>query len=109
MFSQAGALGLTLLVEVPIVLVASRSAARAPAWRIVAALLPSCLTHPFAWHAIGNFGAHDYLAGLLLIELIVVLVEALLIGWLAGLRAPAAIGLSVLANAASALAGWALA
>lgn len=106
MLSQSFALGLTLLVEAPIVLAASRHTARGEAWRIATALLPSCLTHPFAWHTIGNFGAHDYLAGMLLIELIVVAAEAALIWGLLGLRVRVAVAISFFANLGSALVGW---
>jgi hypothetical protein len=106
--TQAAALGLTLLVEAPLVLAASASAARGWPWRAAAALLPSCLTHPLAWRAAGNFGAHDYLGGLLLVELIVIGIEALLLRGLAALPLRAALPLSIAANTASVLLGWVL-
>ncbi|MOA36272.1 hypothetical protein D3C78_1577850 [compost metagenome] len=71
-------------------------------------MLPSALTHPFAWRAIGNFGAHDYLYGWLLIESLVVLAETLLLRWLARLPLGCALALSLGANAASAVLGWSL-
>lgn len=79
------------------------------AWRLAAALLPSCLTHPFAWHAMGNFGAHDYLTGFLLIELIVIAVETALLRLLIALPLRASLLLSIAANAASTLLGLLLA
>lgn len=109
MLNQVSALGLTLLIEAPIVMAASAGVERSFAWRLAAALLPSCLTHPFAWHAIGNFGPHDYLAGLILIELVVCGVEMLLLRLLIGLPLSAALLLSFAANAASALLGLLLA
>ncbi|WP_374511010.1 hypothetical protein [Niveibacterium sp.] len=107
--TQAAALGVTLLIEAPIVLAATARARRGPAWRIAAALLPSCLTHPLAWHAIGNFGAHDYPTGVLLIEALVIAAEAPMLHWLAGIPWRAAFALSLLANVVSAMLGAALA
>lgn len=89
-------------------MLASSKVARGVAWRIAAALLPSCLTHPFAWHAAGNFSAQDYMTGLFLIELIVVIVEMLLLRLLSGLRWRASLLVSAVANAASALTGLVL-
>ena len=108
MLTQASALGLTLLVEAPIVMLASGGAPRGLAWRIAAAFLPSCLTHPLAWHAAGNFSAQDYMIGLCLIELIVVMVEMLLLRLLTGLRWRAVLLISIAANTASTLTGLAL-
>jgi hypothetical protein len=107
--NQASALGLTLLIEAPIVLAASARGERKFAWRLAAALLPSCLTHPFAWHAMGNFGAHDYATGLLLIELIVIAVETALLRLLIALPLRASLLLSIAANTASTLFGLLLA
>ena len=108
MLTQASALGLTLLVEAPIVMLASVGAPRRLAWRIAAAFLPSCLTHPLAWHAAGNFSAQDYMTGLCLIELIVVMVEMLLLRLLTGMRWRAVLLISIAANTASTLTGLAL-
>ncbi|GAA5184524.1 hypothetical protein GCM10025771_38780 [Niveibacterium umoris] len=109
MLSQGVALGVTLLIEAPIVWFASARSRRGPAWRAAAALLPSCVTHPFAWQAIGHFGAHDYLVGLVLIEALVVLAEAVMVAVLAGLTPRVALLMSLAANLASALLGGLLA
>lgn len=109
MLGQAAALALTLAVEAPIVLAATRRGPRGWPWRVAAALVPSAVTHPFAWHAAGNFGAHDYLVGLLLIETLVIAAETPLLRVLAGLRWGRALLLALAANAASTLAGMLLA
>src|SRR5262245_52859764 len=109
MLEQAAALALTLAVEAPIVLLATRRAPRRWPWRVAAALVPSAVTHPFAWHAAGNFGAHDYAVGLLLIESLVVAAETPMLRFLGGLRWGAAFLLALAANAASTLAGMLLA
>jgi len=106
--AQIAALGVTLLIEAPIILAASARAPRSIAWRVAAALLPSCVTHPLAWHAIGNFGAHDYLVGWWLVEALVAVAEALMLWGLTGLPLRVAAVLSLAANAASAALGAAL-
>jgi hypothetical protein len=110
--SQAAALALTCLVEAPVVVALLR-------WRqqthpasllrwVMAGTLPSLLTHPVAWRTMGRFGAHDYAQGLAWVEAAVVLAEALLITVLAPCTARRALGASLAANGASALAGWLL-
>lgn len=108
MLNAAAALGLTLAIEAPIVWAALAGTRCDGRLRVAAALLPSALTHPFAWRAMGNFGAHDYLFGWLLIESLVVLVETLLLRWLTRLSLRFSLGLSLGANAASAVLGWSL-
>jgi hypothetical protein len=54
-----------------------------------------------------RLGPHDYLAGVALIEVLVVLAEALLIR-LCGVPALRALAVSALANAASLAVGWLL-
>ena len=98
---QAAAFGLTLLVEAPIVWAGTGAAARGTGWRLAAALLPSSLTHPWAWRVLGHYGPHDHAAGLLLVEGIVWVVEVPLLMLLAGLSLRRAVGVSVAANAAS--------
>lgn len=108
MLNAAAALGLTLAVEAPIAWAAAAGARCGWSRRAAAALLPSVLTHPFAWRAIGNFGAHDYLSGWLLIEASVVLVETLLLRLLTRMPLRFSFGLSLGANSASAVLGWIL-
>lgn len=105
MLTQTAALGLTLLIEAPIVIAASAAASRGLVWRVAAALLPSCVTHPFAWHAMGNFGTHDYGTGLLLVELLVVGIEVVLLRLLTGMPLRTTLLLSIGANMASTLFG----
>lgn len=98
---QAAALGLTLLVEAPIVWAGTRAAARGAGWRLAAALLPSSLTHPWAWRVLGHYGPHDRAAGLLLVEGIVCIAEVPLLMLLAGLSLRRAVAVSIVANMAS--------
>ncbi|WP_143098341.1 hypothetical protein [Variovorax sp. OK605] len=111
---QLLALALTLAVEAPIVLLATARRRLthfhelAPLRRIAAAFVPSCLTHPLAYRAIGNYGTHDYVAGLWLVESAVVLAEAVCLRWLLGGSFGMALLLSLLANAASVCVGWVL-
>ncbi len=105
MLTQAAALGLTLLIEAPVIIALSGAATRGLIWRVAAALLPSCITHPFAWHAMGNFGRHDYITGLLLVELLVISVEMVLLRLLTCLPLRTTLLLSIGANMASTLFG----
>ncbi len=110
MLTQMEALALTLAIELPVLAVCAR-VARWPLRRVlVVGALASCLTHPLAWWAAlsmpGTVPVSEFETGLLAIEVLVTLVEAFLfalllrVGWLR------ALGASVLANGASALAGW---
>lgn len=103
---QGVAFAFTLVVEMAIVTLATARLPVSPARRLAAALLPSCLTHPLAWRVIGNFGAHDYAAGLCLVEGIVILVEAICLRLALKLSLPRSLLLSFAANAASVAAGW---
>ena len=106
---QWQALALTLVVEAPIAWVALGRRVPSRVRRLAAGVVPSCITHPAAWHAAGNFGVHDALQGLLLIEALVALVETGLIAGIARVPLRVALVVSVLANGASALLGWVLA
>lgn len=108
--TQMEALALTLAIELPVLAVCARLA-RWPLRRVlVVGALASCLTHPLAWWAAlsmpGTVPVSEFEIGLLAIEVLVTLAEALLflvllrVGWVR------ALGVSVLANGASALAGW---
>lgn len=103
---QGVAFAVTLAVETCIVMLATAQGPLSPARRLAAAVLPSCFTHPLAWRVIGNFGAHDYAAGLCLVEAIVILVEAVCLRLVLKLSVPRSLLLSFMANAASAAAGW---
>ncbi len=108
MQAESIALLLTLLVEAPLVYGTTRSWSLGRMRRLACMVLPSCFTHPLAWHAIGNFGAHDYVQGLLWVEGLVWIAEALLLQGLGRAPARAAWATSALANTASTLAGWVL-
>ena len=102
------ALAFTLALEAPIVMAATMRLS-VPTWRrMSAAVVPSCLSHPFAWRAIGNFGSHDYLYGLLLVEFAVVIFEAVCLRLILRISARTSVLLSLGANAASTLLGWVL-
>lgn len=106
MSGELVALFLSLALEAPVLLLATR----AQPWprRLLAALLPTLLTHPVAWELAGRLGPDDYLAGFVLIEGTVVLAEAAAIALLLRWRPWRALAASVLANATSALLGGAL-
>ncbi|MES2681905.1 MAG: hypothetical protein V4650_00150 [Pseudomonadota bacterium] len=103
--SQNEALVLTLLIELPVVFAV---------WEInkkrffragMAGLLATGLTHPLAWSLASRLGAQDYLHGFYLIEIAVVAVEAIVIGYVMPCSWRVAIGTSVLANGLSASVG----
>lgn len=98
------ALALTLACELPLALLLARGL---PAQRVLfVAASASALTHPLAWRAALLLMPGSYRAGVALIELAVVIAEALwLRAWLSLSLARAAV-LSLVVNAASALAGW---
>lgn len=71
---EISALGLTLACEVPMLLVlARRHSGRAV---FMAAVGASLLTHPLAWQAAAKLGPDQYVAGVVVIEAVVVVVEA---------------------------------
>ena len=99
--TQAQALGLTLLFEVPLVL--ALAARWRPPWGRLAlvACAASLLTHPFAWNGIRHLDALPFWARAALFETAVALVEGAMyarlvpLGWRRGLL------LGVAANAFS--------
>ena len=103
---QGVAFAFTLAVEAFVVMLATARLPVSPQRRLMAALLPSCFTHPLAWRVIGNCGAHDYAAGLYLVEVIVILVEAACLRLALKLSLPRSLLLSFATNLASLVAGW---
>lgn len=111
MIDQTTALALTLAVELSVVVAWSRRARSAAgarrgaeaAWsRIIAAgLLPSLLTHPFAWRAAAALPVAGYARGVIVIEVVVVLVETVLLRLLLRCHWREAFLLALVANAAS--------
>lgn len=103
---QLDAFGLTLACEISVALLMARSVTRPRL--LLAVTSANCLTHPFAWALAMRLSPHTYLAGLGLIELTVVVTEALCYRWWLRLRSGRAIALSLLANATSLGTGWLL-
>lgn len=102
MIDQTTALALTLWVELSVVVAWSRRGAEAAWSRIIAAgLLPSLLTHPFAWRAAAALPVAGYARGVLVIEVVVVLVETVLLRLLLRSAWRDAFLLAFIANAAS--------
>jgi hypothetical protein len=77
-------------------------------WRRVAlgALAASLLTHPVAWELSAYLPPDDYRRGWLMLEGVVCLVEALVLGVVLRVGAVPALALSLALNAASAAVGW---
>ena len=108
MITQTTALVVTLAIEGVIVAIWTRRGNESHLRRAFAAVLPSLVTHPFAWNAIGNFGVNDYAQGLVLIEALVMSTEAIVIALVLRNTMWSALRLSITANSASALCGWAI-
>jgi len=104
--SQLASLVITLACECPLVLAGSTKGSGDWKKRVAAGLVPSLVTHPFAWHAIGKYGEHDFLAGYLLIESLVVVAESVAIRQLTRMTWQRAAALSLIANLCSALLGF---
>lgn len=104
--NQWHALGLTLVCELPVLLLLARAQ---PLMRVlVIAASASGLTHPVAWHIASVLSPDEYPIGIWLIEIVIVLTEALWYQF--WLRPGAAKSLlwSLLANASSYSFGWLL-
>jgi hypothetical protein len=111
LMDQTTALALTLAAELLVVIASSRRRIVAAgsrrridaAWlRLIAAgLLPSLLTHPLAWRAAAALPVAGYLRGVLVIETVVVIVEAVLLRLLLRIAWREAFLLALVANAAS--------
>ncbi len=95
--TQAGALLLSLAIEVPVV-----GAVEGRGRPLAVAAAATLLTHPFAWNGWQALIPHlPWLGRALLVELSVVAVEAALYAWLLRLPAARAVALSLCANALS--------
>lgn len=105
MIAQAEALALTLAIEAPIVWLGLRGARMAPFRLVLCLVLPTCLSHPVAWHTLLRFGPHDYMLGYFLVEGLVIVAEMAALKML-GVNWIRAAAISLLANILSALAGW---
>jgi hypothetical protein len=105
MLTQCAALGLTLAIEAPIVMLAALSLRIFWMRGLAAGLLASGMTHPFAWWVSVHFGPQDYGLWIVALEILVCLVETVILRL--ALQAPwrSMLVLSVVANAASAQTG----
>jgi hypothetical protein len=103
---QLHALGLTLACEVPVVTLLART--RPVSQVLIVAIGASCLTHPLAWRIASVLSPDEYRSGLWLIEIGVVLVEAMWYRFWLCARFGLALRWSLLANAMSFGAGWLL-
>lgn len=103
---RLGAFALTLACEIPVVFMLAR---HLPARRVVpVAAGASCLTHPLAWRIAMLLTPDVYRLGVALIEAGVVVVEAIWYRCWLRLSFGRAVGISLLANAASVSVGWLL-
>lgn len=98
------AFALTQLVEVPIYTWALGDGARRLPTRVALAFAASCPTHPFVFLVLPRLWPGSYAGYVAAAEAVAVLVEA---AWLRHLRVGRPLGISVLANGASTLVGWA--
>ncbi len=99
------ALAVTLLVEVPVYVMALRAGGAASGWRAFAAALGvNLVTHPLVWLVVSGAGS-AYWASFAAAEVLAWLIEsAILLVWLR--RDPVLIGLvALVANAGSCLTG----
>lgn len=104
--NQLQALGLTLCCELPVMALLARSL---PLKRVlIVATGASCLTHPIAWKIASVLPADAYTLGLCLIEIGVVLTEALWYHLLLRKGMATSLWWSLLANATSFGIGWLL-
>ena len=111
--SEPGALLLSAAVEGPVAFALVALAgwrSRGPIHVALAAMLATAATHPQLWAgALWLYPRIGYAAGVAVAEAAVVLVEAVVIGWAAGMPAARALAVSAVANGASAGLGLVLA
>jgi len=106
MITQSQAFIYTLALELPVVLILGRFWKVSFSRCLTASLIANCLSHPVAWSIamhIKSTTYHQY--GWHLIELSVLIFEAVILGWIMRLRPWQAILISLLANGLSAIVG----
>ncbi len=107
--AEIEALALSALIEMSMAGLVARAAGwtgRGLGHVVAAAALATAVTHPQFWTAaLFLYPRAPYWLTLLGLETLVVLIEGLLIAWVAGLRVSQAMMISLLANSASLLAG----
>ena len=106
---EAVALGISAAVEAPIavlIVYGARWPSRGALHVGLAAAVATAVTHPQLWDAaLWAYPRFGYGPSLLVLEVLVVLAEALLIAWMARLRWSHALVVSLAANSASCAAG----
>lgn len=105
MLTHEVALGLTLAIESPVVMLAALHQRIYWVRGLVAGVLASGLTHPWAWWVSGQLGPQDYGLWILALEITVCLIETLILRLVMQASWHSMLALSVVANAASALTG----
>lgn len=102
--NQLSAWALTLTCELPVMLLLARtqSAKRV----LIVAASASSITHPVAWRIASVLSADEYLIGLLLIEMAVVLAEAVWYKFWLGSSFGKSLWWSLLANTMSFVVGF---
>ncbi|MDR3469703.1 MAG: hypothetical protein P4M07_27550 [Xanthobacteraceae bacterium] len=106
---EASALVLSAVIEAPVAALVVRLMgwpSRGATHVGLAAAVATAATHPQLWSAaLWAYGRFPFWPAILTLEALVVIVEGLLIGWMAGLKPWRAMVVSLVANAASVLAG----
>jgi hypothetical protein len=106
---EAGALVLSAAIEAPIAYAAVRLMrwpGRGPLHAAMASAVATAVTHPQLWAAaVWAYPHFPYWPSLIVLEAAVIVVEGLLIAWMAGLAPPRALLVSAIANTVSCLAG----
>jgi hypothetical protein len=102
--SQYQALGLTLVCEIPVILFLVRDRAFFKVFIIAATA--SMITHPFAWKMSLLLSSAEYQTGVVVIEVCVVIVEALWYQVWLRLGVWRSLLYSATANTASFMIGW---
>lgn len=102
---QWQALLFSWLIEIPIVLVILNQADVTHVRSIIAAILATGLTHPFAWSLAQGLPASDYTCNVFMIELAVICIEVVTLKILTRASWGAVLFAAVVANAGSYLLG----
>jgi hypothetical protein len=106
---EAEALLISMVIEGPIAFLIvhlTRWPSRGAVHVGLAAAVATAVTHPQLWSAaLWAYPRFPYWPGIVVLEALVILAEGLLIAWMAGLAWPRAMLVSLIANAASCLAG----
>ena len=107
--TEIEALAISAAIETPLAWLTARLGGwpcRGPGHIAAASAVATAATHPQLWAAaLWAYPRFGYVPSLLALEAIVVLIEAGLIAWIAGLRLPQAMLVSLIVNSGSLLLG----